>query len=321
MTSVRVKRDPMGQEGSVPADFTFGHRAVSVDHLKELQADIDRLENEGKISRNEVFRGYISNKQFRLPEGFPNAKSLIIIAVFMKPMLVNFRLEGRRHEIVLPPAYYDDGLTVQMLRDYILKEVVNEHGHRIERASVHLKLLAVRSGLGRYGRNNLCFVEGMGSMLALYAFFTDYPCEESWTEVNMMESCKNCRLCINSCPNKCISDQNFVIDVSRCLSLFNEIKGGFPEWIRPDAHNALMGCFRCQSCCPANRKVIKLAGRLENVTEEETIRILDGTPNKELLDSLSRKLKGFYPTQSEEYFPVFTRNLRVLLRPDVNCAR
>jgi hypothetical protein len=44
----------MGQEGSVPADFTFGHRAVSVDHLKELQADIDRLENEGKISRNSV---------------------------------------------------------------------------------------------------------------------------------------------------------------------------------------------------------------------------------------------------------------------------
>ena len=239
----------------------------------------------------------------------------------MKPMLVNFRLGGRKHEIVLPPAYYEDGLTVEMLRDYILKEVVNEPGHRIERAKVLLKLLAVRSGLGKYGRNNLCYVEGMGSMLALYAFFTDYPCEESWTEVNMMENCKNCRLCINSCPNKCVSEQNFVIDVSKCLSLFNEIKGEFPEWIRPDAHNALMGYFHCQSCCPSNREVIKLAGRFEDVTEEETNRILDGTPDKELFDSLSRKLEGFCPAQSEEYFPVFTRNLRVLLRPDVNRAR
>jgi len=219
---------------------------------------------------------------------------------------------------VLSPAYYDDGLTVEMLRDYILKEVVNEPGHRIERARVHPKLLAVRSGLGKYGRNNLCYVEGMGSILALYAFFTDYPCEDTWTEVNMMDSCKNCRTCMNSCPNKCISEVNFVIDAGRCLSLFNEIKGEFPEWIRPDAHDALMGCFRCQSCCPANREVIKLAGRLEDVTEEETRRILDGTPDKELLSSLSRKLKGFYPTQSEEDFPVFTRNLRVFLRPEVN---
>jgi len=305
----------MNHASSVQADFTFRHRTVSVGHLKELQADIDRLENEGKISHNEVFRRYISNKQFRLPEDFPNAESLVIVAVFMKPMLVNFLLGGKKHEVVLPPAYYDDGLTVEMLRDFVSEEVVNEPGHRIERARVHLKLLAVRSGLGKYGRNNLCFVEGMGSMLALYAFFTDYPCKDNWTEVNMMENCKNCRICMNDCPNKCISEENFVIDVSRCLSLFNEVKGKFPEWIRPDAHNALMGCFRCQLCCPANREVIRLAGRLEDVTEEETTRILDGTPDKELLDSLSRKLKGFYPTQSEEDFPVLTRNLRALLRP------
>jgi len=306
----------MDQAGLVPVDFNFRHRAVSVEHLKELQADIDRLGSEGKISHNQVFRSYIGDKQFRIPEDFPSAKYLIIIAVFMKPMLMNFHLEGRTHEIVLPPAYYDDGLTVEMLHEYILKEIVNEPGHRIERARVHLKLLAVRSGLGEYGRNNLCYVEGMGSMLHLYAFFTDYLCEDSWSDLSMMDSCKNCRICMSSCPNKCISEGNFVIDVSRCLSLFNEIKGKFPEWIRPDAHNALMGCFRCQSCCPANREVIKLTGRLEDITEEETMKILVGTPDKELLDSLSRKLKGFYPTQSEEHFPVLMRNLRVLLRPE-----
>jgi len=306
----------MNKADLVPRDFTFRHRTVTVDHLEELQADIDRLENEGKISHNQVFRSYISNKQFRIPQDFSDAKSLIIIAVLMKPMLVNFHLGGKKHEILLPPAYYDDGLTEEMLRDYISKEVVKEPGHRFERARIHLKLLAVRSGLGKYGRNNLCYVEEMGSMLALYAFFTDYLCEDNWNARTMMDSCKNCRICTSSCPNKCISEQNFVIDASRCLSLFNEIKGEFPEWIRSDAHNALMGCFRCQSCCPANREVIKLAERLEDITEEETRRILSGTPDKELLNSLSRKLKGFYPTQSEEDFPVLTRNLKVLLRPE-----
>ena len=133
------------------------------------------MEDEEKISRNKVFRSYISNKEFRFPEDFPNVKSLIIIAVFMKPMLVNFRLGGRKHEIVLPLAYYDDGLTVEMLRDYILKEVVNEPGHRIERAKVLLKLLAVRSGLGKYGRNNLCFVERNGKYARSIRFLHRLP--------------------------------------------------------------------------------------------------------------------------------------------------
>jgi len=82
----------MDQEDLVPRDFTLRHRAVSVDHLKELQADIDSLENWGKISHNEVFRSYISNKQFWIPKDLSDAKSLIIIAVFMRPMLVNFLL-------------------------------------------------------------------------------------------------------------------------------------------------------------------------------------------------------------------------------------
>ena len=57
MTNVRVKRDPMDHAGSVPTDFTFRHRAGSVGHLKELQADIDRPEDEGKIRAATKFLG------------------------------------------------------------------------------------------------------------------------------------------------------------------------------------------------------------------------------------------------------------------------
>jgi epoxyqueuosine reductase len=38
-----------------------------------------------------------------------------------------------------------------------------------------LKRLAVRSGLARYGRNNVTYVEGMGSFLELSASLTDMP--------------------------------------------------------------------------------------------------------------------------------------------------
>lgn len=101
--------------------------------------------------------------------------------------------------------------------------------------------------------------------------------------------------------------------VDRCLSLFNEVEGKIPEWISPHAHNALIGCMKCQMYCPANREYIKLTGRLEDITEEETQRILEGTADEKLLTSLSKKLKNFGPASSKETFPVFTRNLRALM--------
>jgi hypothetical protein len=33
--------------------------------------------------------------------------------------------------------------------------------------------------------------------------------------------------------------------------------------------------------------------------------------------SLSKKLRDYYPARSEEYFPIFTRNLRTLLNPEI----
>ncbi len=296
-------------------DFVYKYKTVSVVHLTELQEDIDKLKREGRLSDHKIYRSYLSKKKFEIPKNLPNARSLMVIAVFTRPMLVNFHLNGKQHEVMLPHQYYDDGLTEEILRSIMLKSIVKKSGYKIEKApQVHLKLLAARSGLGRYGRNNLCFVEEMGSLLKLFAYFTDYPFEDdNWTEIRMMDSCKDCSICLSHCPNGCITEENFVIDAGRCLSLYNEIEGEFPKWIRPDAHNALMGCMKCQLPCPANREVMRMTGRLEDITEEETEKILKGTPDQKLLDSLSKKLRDFYPTKSKDSFSVLTRNLRVLL--------
>ena len=41
-----------------------------------------------------------------------------------------------------------------------------------------MKLAAVRSGLAQYGRNNICYVEGMGSFFSFHAYLTDRVFEE-----------------------------------------------------------------------------------------------------------------------------------------------
>jgi epoxyqueuosine reductase len=302
-------------------DFVYKFKTLSVDHLRELQEDIDKLKREGKLSNHKIYRGYLSDKKFEIPKNLPSARSLIVIAIFTKLMLVNFHANGRRHEVMIPPQYYSTGLTEEILQNTIFKRMITEPGYKIEKAKhVHLKLLAARSGLGRYGRNNLCYVEGMGSLLTLFAYFTDYQFEDNWTEMRMMDCCKDCRICMSHCPTNCITEENFVIDAGKCLSLYNEIEGEFPKWISSGAHNALMGCMKCQLHCPANREVIKLTGRLEDVTEEETAKILEGTPDEKLLNSLSNKLKNFDPTESKDAFPIFTRNLKVLLNPKIDLS-
>ena len=300
-------------------NFTYKYKTVSIDHIKELQEDIDKLRYAGKLSDNEIYRGYIDTRGFEIPENLPNAKSMIILAIFTKLALIDFHLEGRKYKILIPPNYYDDGLTNEILENLILKKIIKEPGYKIELTrNLHLKLLAVRSGLGKYGRNNVCYVDEMGSMLNLYACYTDYQFkEDNWIEMKMMESCENCKLCINNCPTNAIptpSDETFVINAGKCISVYNEIDGIIPGWISSDAHNALMGCMRCQLPCPGNHGVIKLTERFEDITETETEMILEGITEQEFLNSLSKKLKMFYPSDAKQFFPRLKRNLEVLIK-------
>jgi len=304
----------MTPEDISDAGFACRYSTLSTAHLEELQHDIDNLRNQGKLSSNKTYRGYIESKRFKAPEKLSDAKSLIIMAIPQKPMQVRFHLDGKTHETTMPPLYYSDGITDETIQETIQQHIIGKSGFKLERTKgIHLKLTAVRSGLGKYGRNNLCYVEGMGSLLKLVAYFTNAELPDNWINIEMMPTCKDCRICMKNCPNGCITEENFVINAGRCLSLYNEIEGTLPKWIKPTAHNTLMGCMKCQAFCPANKKVIKQTGRLEDITEEETRKILEGTPDPRLLETLKRKLKDFDGTQSAQAFTTFTRNLKALL--------
>ena len=299
-------------------DLFYKYKTISVVHLNELQEDIDKLRYGGKLSDNEIYRSYIDTKKFEIPENIPNAKSIIIIAVFGKLGLVNFNLDGKKHEAMIPPNYYDDGLEIEDLENIILKKIIKEPGYKIDYTrNLHLKLLAVRSGLGKYGRNNICYVDKMGSLLNLYAFFTDFQFDEdNWFEIRMMDKCENCTICIKTCPTGAIpvpTDENLVINASKCVSVYNEIKGIIPDWIPSDAHNALRGCMKCQLLCPCNRAPLKITKRFEDISEKETNMILDGKMDEKLVNSISKKLKMFSPSDADYMLPVIKRNLQFLL--------
>jgi epoxyqueuosine reductase len=297
----------------------YRYKTISIEHLGDLQEDIDKLRREGKLSDNETYRSYIDTKKFKVPENFPDAKSIVILAVLSKLALVNFHLDDKKYEVMIPPNYYDNGTTFKDFENIIQNEIIKEPGYKIEYTNkLHVKLLAVRSGLGEYGRNNISYVDSWGSMINLFAYFTNFQFEEdNWTDIKMMDQCKNCQICIKNCPTGAIptlSDENFVINAGKCISVYNEIEGIIPNWIPPDAHNALIGCMRCQKPCPGNRETIKMTERLEDITKNETKALLEEQIDEEIVNSLSKKLKMFSPPNVKKDLLVLKRNLEVLIR-------
>lgn len=297
------------------AQFPYQYRTLPIAHLADLQEDIEKLRRAGQISDAEIFQSYVSQMSFSLPESFPNAQSIIILALSVPPRLFHCQYNGQRIPATMPSNYYEPGLTGKMLTETVQNEIIGTPGYQLKQVyTYHLKLLAVRSGLGRYGRNNICYVDGMGSFLTLHAYLTDYRFEtDGWQEIRALELCQDCSICLEHCPMGAIRAEHFVIDVKRCMPLYNEVQGSFPDWFPAGVHHTFMGCMKCQYPCPANRVALKQLGQLEDLTEEETRQFASGSPDEATILSVSQKLKVPYMVGSPETVEVACRNIKALL--------
>ena len=151
------------------------------------------------------------------------------------------------------------------------------------------KLLAVLSGLGQYGRNNLCYVGELGSYADPSGFYTDIPYEGTVQTDLRMEACESCELCRKACPTGAIGDTQ-VIDASHCLSIVNNgYKRRIPRWVPKQAHHTLIECLRCQECCPQNPP-IDYSHAIE-LDEDETKRLL--SRKKKMPADLVKKFREF----------------------------
>jgi epoxyqueuosine reductase len=93
---------------------------------------------------------------------------VIIMATFTRKFIVNFLWRRKKYEVIIPPQYYDNGISKEDMINVIRRDIIKQSGYKIESATtVHLKQLAVRSGLGKYERNNLCYVDEMGTFITL----------------------------------------------------------------------------------------------------------------------------------------------------------
>ncbi|MCP4150466.1 MAG: epoxyqueuosine reductase [bacterium] len=281
-------------------------RAVDTRHLPELREDIESRFR--KMIDTRLYWKYLSKLSYALPEEMPGARSIVVVAAPSPILQVTFRWKEREYETLIPPTYNHDS-------DDEAIECIEGHlkpgGYRIIKAGLPEKLLAVRSGLAKYGKNNITYVEGMGSYHRPVVFFTDAPLpEEYWGEPLMAEQCGNCKACVTNCPTGAISKKRFLLHAEKCLTYFNESERKIPAWIEPGWHNSLVGCMRCQEVCPINRPYKNRVKHVGVFTHEETEQLLEGSKAGLEGSAVMKKLIGIGLVEDYEYVP---RNLKLLI--------
>lgn len=122
----------------------------------------------------------------------------------------------------------------------------------VDTAPVMERSLAQRAGLGWIGKNHCLITKDYGSYVVLGELLLDFELEP---DAPQAERCGDCRICLNQCPTKALTDSGY-LDSRRCLSYLTiEHRGELPREYHPYLAEMVFGCDRCQDCCPWNLKV------------------------------------------------------------------
>ncbi len=270
----------------------FKARLVSIQRLDELQAEVEARYAEGQLA-DEFYQERLKFYRFNPPDDLPSPKSIIVVAIPRPQTPVSFTVKRNNLTLTLPPTYAAYNETIRNTGE-LLNEIIVSFGHKVAPAALPLKLLAARSGLVEYGRNNICYIPGMGSFFQLAGYYSDIPCQaDTWQEPHMMDRCVHCRACQKTCPTGAIAPDRFLLHAERCLVFHNERPAShpFPSWIDTSVHQCLMGCMLCQQICPENKSFMGWYEAGVDFSAEETALLLRGASSDELAADTRRKLE------------------------------
>ena len=278
-------------------------RLVSVSALSEARELYARLDHSSL-----VWKEYLSRLKLDIPEGREAARSILIAAAPSSAVRVTFRDEGGEKSLLIPPTYLYASQKKSM--DKLVEDIFSEAGHSTWPAHLPEKILSAMSGLSRYGRNNIAYVEGLGSYAMLRTYFTTAAPVDELYEMVFAQRCESCSACISACPTGAITKENSAVNAQRCITLHTEREAPFPEWIPKNAYRCIVGCMRCQECCPMN------AGKLRvedgpSFDDGETRTILSAVDFAQLTEETQSKIARIeYDTD----YGNFIRNVGACLR-------
>ena len=289
-----------------------GHRAaaVPIGRLGELREHYEDVSRRGMLDER-VAEDLLKYLSFQPPDGFPNPASLVVIATRDPVVHCTFGWQGTDFTVPVPPTYLHLRRKSEEATQALAELLPQNHVECIINAP-H-KLLAVRSGLARYGRNNITYISGLGSFYSLTTACTDVLCDTGeWLTPSLMARCEGCTCCADACPTGAIPEGRILLRAELCVTYWNEKPGDvpFPGWLAEDWHNCLVGCLHCQLACPENGVVRDYVESGPRFTQDETEQLLGVSLRADLSEPLKEKLDDW---DLLEWVDVLPRNLAVHL--------
>ncbi|HIE05733.1 MAG TPA: tRNA epoxyqueuosine(34) reductase QueG, partial [bacterium (Candidatus Stahlbacteria)] len=158
------------------------------------------------------------------------------------------RLEGSVARYTWSNYYYDLKKRLRRLAN-VLSRSYKMHYRIYCNGPIAEKPLAVKAGIGYYGKHSIILNKDFGSWVVIGEIITDLEIE---TDAPLEEDCGDCHLCIDSCPTGAIK-KPYQLDWSRCIQYLSNHRARVGEDIFEAWGNRLYGCTTCQEVCPKNR--------------------------------------------------------------------
>ncbi|MBI3615973.1 MAG: tRNA epoxyqueuosine(34) reductase QueG [Candidatus Omnitrophica bacterium] len=244
--------------------LALGFQAVGIAAASALQArqpELTQWISSGLAGRLQYMEAFFE-RQSRLQKGFPDIKSVIVVAV---PYDSSPGVNPPRPPSTGRIARYAWGRDYHRAMDKRLKKLesfiraqVPDPPPRILRSvdtsPLQERVLAELSGLGFFGKNTCLIRPNGGSFFFLGALLTNL---ELVPDEPIRWDCGACTLCLEACPTQALT-RPYELDARRCISYLTiELKEAVDPELRPLMQDWIFGCDICQEVCPYNRKGLK----------------------------------------------------------------
>lgn len=194
------------------------------------------------------------NKRLDVRNVFPRCKSIIAIGVlyasgYKRPDagsmgLLSVSSHGEDYHRILTNL-------LKKLAEEIKQRIDFDYKICVDTSPLIDREICKNAGIGNYGKNTLLINEEYGSFINVGYLLTslEIECDSNKSE----DICKDCNICIKSCPNKAIFDEGG-INATRCVSYLTQTKKYIPLEYRKSMKNQIYGCDICQLSCPKNKR-------------------------------------------------------------------